>query len=324
MTKYSNNKREQMYSYFSLQLRLDDYKRGWMKGDCPYCGREKKFGINIEANSTNCFICGPHGHLSEVIMDLENLNTYPELWIYLNSIERLGYKKPKVIKEHRVEITKMLPEGFRLMSLGKSKLGNAARKYMVGRGYDITELSRKGVGYCNTGNYFGYIIVPYYREGKIVYFNGRNFTDFGVKHKNPDMKEVGIGKQKIIYNWDSLFIYEKVFLVESATNALTIGDSAIGTGGKIISNYQWNEILKSPVKKVVIILDPDALDKAIDGALRLVEHKKVKIIQLDGVDDVNSIGKAKTLRRVYQNRYLSYKDILKIKNERSQHTYQEV
>ena len=103
--------------------------------------------------------------------------------------------------------------------------------------------------------------------------------------------------------------------MESATNALTWGDSAFGIGGKVLSDYQFGEIIKSPCEEVIIILDPDAIAWAIKAAMKLVFHKRVKVVQLDNDDDVNSIGKDKTKEYIKKFNWVAYKDLMKWRNE---------
>jgi hypothetical protein len=172
----------------------------------------------------------------------------------------------------------------------------------------------KGFGYCIKGKYQGYIIMPFYYQGNLVYFNARNYLSNGPKFNNPEIEEVGIGKSQLIYNIDALSLYDEVNTVESVFNAETLGDNTIATGGKIISNYQTATIIKSPVKRVTMILDPDALKESINEALKLSDYKEVRIVQLPEDKDVNDIGRLPTKIRIWKNRFLSYNEILKMKH----------
>lgn len=109
-------------------------------------------------------------------------------------------------------------------------------------------------------------------------------------------------------------MYNTVYICEGAINALTLGERAIATMGKAVSAYQVNELLKAPCERYIILLDPDAKDKAINLALKLVHYKSVKVVFLpDGVD-VNDLGKSKTLRYVWNTHYQGYQDLIKIRN----------
>ena len=65
--------KNQMYAYFKNRLGMYDYTRGWLKGTCPSCGREDKYGVHLGANRTNCFVCGYHERPLYVISKAENL-----------------------------------------------------------------------------------------------------------------------------------------------------------------------------------------------------------------------------------------------------------
>ena len=136
----------------------------------------------------------------------------------------------------------------------------------------------------------------------------------GPRYNNPTTDITGIGKEFIIYNHDTLQLYNSIFICEGALNALTLGERAIATMGKAVSAYQINELIKSPVERFILLLDPDAKLAAINLALKLVAYKKVKVVFLPDGKDVNDLGKKETLRYVYSTRYQDYNDLIKLKN----------
>ncbi len=309
-----------MASYFKQKLDVKPHRTGWLRqGVCPSCGKEKKFGVNPMFDRTNCFSCGYHPRPMHLIMQLEGFSTISEVYKYLQAFEGTDYLEGSVELLEEKKVT--LPESFTLLSLGESSMGKAARAYMRKRGYKIEDLVYKGVGYCSTGNYKGRIIVPYYRAGVMVYFNARQFINLGGgSHKNPGKDETGVGKSMVMYNSDCLFLYDSCYLVESATNALTLGDRAFATGGKLLSNYQLDDIIKSPCRKITIILDPDARWEALKLGLELVKHKKVRIAffpmdKKPGTDkylDVNDYGKKKSLELIKRAKYYTYQEIYRM------------
>lgn len=298
-------------AYFKQRLGMFDYKSGWMKGDCPMCGKSLKYGVNISQNRTNCFSCTYNERPLFVVMKIENLQNIPQTFNYLGTFEGATYLETP--QEYLEEKDAKLPEGYKLLSIGNSRIAKLARNYMKNRGFNILSLSMKGVGYCTKGDYMGRIILPFYEKGKLVYFNARKFIDSGPKFKNPSLEEFGVGKNLLIYNVDALAIYKRINIVESITNSLTLGDSTISLGGKIMSAYQTSKILRSPVKEVVIILDSDAYEYAIKAALAISPHKKVKLVRMPENLDVNDIGKKETLKIIKQHKFLTYQEVLKEK-----------
>lgn len=304
--------KKRIAQYLKQKLGMYDYRRGWLKGDCPYCG-DHKFGANLSQGRTNCFKCGQHPSLIQLIMDLQYFTTIPEVNNYLNTFEGVEFYE-ELVEPHELKENVTLPEGFHNIKRGENKLARAARKYLEGRGFNIDSLSRKGWGYCNApGKYFGYIIMPFYIKSKVAYFNARLFLGDGPKFNNPLVEDFGLGKNMLIYNVDSLYMYKTIYAVESVTNATTIGDNSIGLGGKKVSNYQKNIILKSPCERVIIGLDEDAIDDAIKLALGLYPHKKVKIMEFPKQKDINDLGRKATMKISHTSRYLSYNDILSMK-----------
>lgn len=319
MGNLNKNTKRKLTDYFMSRLGMFEYRRGWLKGDCPSCGKQFKFGVNISQNRTNCFYCKYNKRPFDVMMDIERITDYNEARLFLSKFDGRDFvESPTLIEEKfSAEENKTLPDGFKLITDGKSQLARSARKYLEGRGFDIKELARSGWGYGTEGDYFGYIIIPFYQEGKMKYFITRAFMSNGPKFNNPKADDYGIGKSMLIYNVDCLQIYKTVYIVESVMNAKTLGDNAIAIDGKKISRYQLNVLIKSSVERFIIILDPDAYQEAIELAIDLFNYKMVKVVKLpDGVD-VNDIGRKRTLHYVYKNRYLSYTDLIqkKFQNE---------
>lgn len=313
--KITNQFKSRLKTYFIKRLGAFEYRRGWMKLPvCPYCHRELKMGVNLSMYRTNCFRCNAHPNPSQLVMDIEGFDTYHELINFLNS----GKFDELEFHEEKVELAEAkplyLPDGFRILSFGKSQVARSIRGYVKSRGFSIQELSRHGIGYATKEPYFGYLIIPFYYKGQLRYYNARNVIGTGPRYNNPNKDITGVGKEFIIFNYDALEMYRSVFVCEGALNALTMGDRGIATMGKAISAYQVNELLKSSCERFIILLDPDAKKYAINLALKLVAYKKVKVVFLPEGKDVNDLGKKETLKLVYQTRYQSYQDLIQIRN----------
>lgn len=309
----NNIRKKQLNEYLQKKYGMYDYRRGWLKGDCPYCG-EHKFGVNIGQNRSNCFKCGHNPTPISLVFDKEKITTYVELYRILDNLEGITFYE-EAVEVFEIKRDNVLPDGYRNIRSGESILAKAARKYLEKRGFNLKELSRAGFGYCTKGKYMGYIIMPFYYNNLLVYFNARLYMGNGPKFNNPDIEDFGIGKSFIIYNRDALYIYNRIFIVESVTNARTIGDNAIGMGGKALSSQQINDIIKSPCEKVIIGLDRDAIDYAIKLAFELIDYKKVKIMIMPTDDDINKVGRKKSLIISYKSKYLNYKTLQQLKNE---------
>lgn len=314
MVIYNRAFKSRLSAYFTRRLGLIEYRRGWLKGDCPSCGKEFKFGVNIGLNRSNCFVCGYSKSPIDIVLELENFEVYAQATAFINNtaeFEEYEYKEERIELKERKET--FLPEGFRLLNQGDSTIAKAARKYVKGRGFDPIKKAREGWGYGTKDKYLGYLIIPFIAEGKLVYFNARRFMSNGPRYNNPTTDVTGIGKSMIWYNRDALFMYKANYICEGAINASTIGSRAIASGGKFVSRYQINDLIKSPVERFIILLDPDAKCKAIDLALSLVDFKRVKVVYLPEGKDCNDLGLRKTMRLVYNTRYQDRQTLMKMK-----------
>ena len=61
------------------------------------------------------------------------------------------------------------------------------------------------------------------------------------------------------------------------------------------------------------MFDPDAKDRAINLALKLVNFKKVKVVLLPECKDVNDLGRKKNLYYVFKTHYQNYQELLDLK-----------
>jgi len=313
---YQKNIINKFNQYFHQKMGMYDYTRGWGKFPvCPNCGREDKFGIHLGDNRTNCFVCGYQIKPIDLIMAKEGLETKVELWSYLKAFEGLEYLEPKRIDRKEIP-TIALPESFHSLSNTSNQFGKAAYNYLKNkRGLNPEVLAKRGYGYCTEGKLLGYIIIPFYQRNRLIYYIGRTFLDLGVKFYNPEESEIGIGKSHILYNIDSLALYDDIYLVESVMNAETLGEEAIVTLGKFVSNYQLGLILRSEIKSLTIILDPDAYDKSLQLGLKLTPYKKIRIVNLPEGEDVNSLGYEETKKIIDKTNFMNYRQIWNLKEE---------
>lgn len=321
-TTLSKQYQTKLANYF-LGIGFSVYKHGWFKGtdfECPFCGKVNKFGVNVSKNWYHCFRCGEVGDLIKLVKEVEGVETSSEVKLHIDKYQDFGYSIKR--ERERAEVSDIkpaiLPEGFRLVNQGDSQISNSIRAYVKKRGFNIDEVSKMGWGYTTSSKYFGYLIIPYYKNGEVVYFNARNFLNREPKYLNPDIGiETSVGKSLLFYNEDALELYDTVILCEGAINATTISkEKAICSAGKSLSAYQINLLIKSQIRKLIICLDDDAIHQAFDLANKLIGHKVIKIVQFPKKKDINDLGRNETMKLIYQTNYLkNMNDLIKLKNE---------
>lgn len=314
-TKYNKNIRGKLFKYFQQRLNIKPSTKGWYRSDCPYCAGNYCFGINLLKNECKCFKCEERHTMIETLMEMENLSTLNEAKSFINvQAEYDGYEDA-IVKERLEKKDVKLPKGFKLILYPHGLLGKSAQRYVKKRGFDLQDLAMRGIGYCLSGDYAGYIIFPFYRKTELVFFQGRKFIGNGPKMKNPSNEEFGVGKTELIYNQDALFIYDRINVVESITNAITLGDNTIALLGKHISDYQLRLLLKSPCTHITILLDDDALNEACNLAMQLCHYKKIRVVIMPKKKDVNDLGRKETKKLIKKTEYQNYNYFFKLRQE---------
>ena len=123
LNKLAKNK---LYEYVTKKLGMKIYRRGWLKGTCPSCGRLEKYGVNLGMNRTNCFVCGYHPTPIMLVVGQENLSSVKDAWLYPKTYDGLEYLEPVI---ERIENTNViLPEGYVNLKFGDSKLAKIVRR----------------------------------------------------------------------------------------------------------------------------------------------------------------------------------------------------
>jgi len=299
--------RDKVYAYFAKFHGLTEpSSNGWYTCQCPICGK-MKFAVNLNYLIGKCWRgCFKNQFLISIIQIYHDI-TYFEARELIDSMDVGITKVPQAIKNITRSTNVLLPKGYRPILSGSTVLANRARNYLKGRGFDLNYLDIIGVGYCDEStesikdNYFGYIIIPFKRRGKLVYFIGRDFIGNFERYKNPDKAKIGAGKGEFFFNEEALWIQDKVYLTEGWACAATIRNQGISMQGSTWSTIQRNIIINSPINELIIIPDAGFYTSGIDMAYELFSvkdnTKRIKVLNLDPCKreglgkDVNEIGK---------------------------------
>jgi hypothetical protein len=299
-------------SLFHQYFNLSKSTNGWWRFTNPWDPKaikkkDKTMAFNPAIKWVKDFRTGYSKPAPQFLMDYLNIS-YTEL---RNSVEKLPEISVEIFKRPKRSKVR-LPEGFNSIAFGKGILGDRARKYLTGRGFNIDVLDMMGFGYCSTGQFFGYIIIPYVMNGEIVYWTARDFLGQEPKYKNPKLIDFGVTAADVFFNGDALRIFDRVHVVEGAFDALTIGSSAIATSGWSISSRQRNMILRSPVRELVFICDSGFYNTILEQVTPLITHKQISILEPDlKGGDVNEWGWENVKPLTKNLKTLTYGDIFK-------------
>jgi len=226
---------------------------------CPFCKhRKRKLSVNIITEKWHCWVCNAKGRkLFHLLKKLKvAASKIKELTELLGS--SVGFDK---VEESNAKA--FLPLEFIPMLNGNVNNPNYknAIHYLKTRGLNKIDILRYNIGYAETGEHNGMIIIPSYdKDGILNYYVSRAFYETDYKHKNPKTSKDIVGFELLV-NWD-----EPINIVEGAFDAIATGENSIPLFGKTISDTLRKRIIENKVKRINLILDRDALKSAITHA----------------------------------------------------------
>jgi DNA primase len=301
-------------SYFDTRLGLKKSTNGWYSFECPHCGKSGKGAVHFDYEVVKCWVCGYSNMLLEFIASYEGVS-WRDARNLVESCKESDINVSDLIGKGKyiAQITGLeLPYSYKPIELSGGTLSRRATEYLVdSRKLDFNYLKSKKIGYCTEKlekdgkvleDYSGYIILPFFDNftSRLRYYIGRDFIGNFLRYKNPDREKCGVCKSSLLYNSECLHSHRDIIIVEGLFCALTLGDNCTATLGKTLSEIQISMILNSPVESVYICLDAGETSASLKMASKLVDHKKVYLLNLkeiakEGQKDPNDIGKEQVL-----------------------------
>jgi hypothetical protein len=204
-----------------------------------------------------------------------------------------------------------LPEGFHsFIEVSNNPEYKNALSYIKQRGITGSDIIKNNIGYCDTGKYQGYIIVPSYDESaNLNYFAARSYyiSEGSMRHKNPPMSK-NIVFNELHINWNF-----PIILCEGVFDALAIKRNAIPLLGKTINDALREKIVSKNVKEIYLCLDADALKNTIRYIEDFLRNDiDVYFVQLPGKDP-NKIGFENMYRLIKNAEKVDFSDLVKLK-----------
>ena len=276
---------------------------------CPKCNHHKpKLEINFHTNEKGenpfeCWVCGFKGRtirslLKQLQVPAEQAH---EILKYIGRGEEKQYAPIKAVE---------LPKEFQPVygASTTSVIANKVRKYLYNRGFTDKDFIKYNIGYCNTGEYAGRIIVPSYNENnQLNFFVARTFEDAYHKYRNPETSKDIIGFENLI-NWNM-----PIVLVEGVFDAIAVKRNAVPILGKSLSAALIKKIVSSELQDIYIALDKDAFKKALQYTEQFLNMgKKVYLIDMQDKDP-SEMGFEKFTRYVQQAEEMDLGKLLRYK-----------
>jgi len=272
---------------------------------CPYCNHhKKKLVINIITQKWHCWVCGVKGVGAERIF--RQVGSHGRV----KELHMLTGVKRKVDREKEVEHVS-LPLEFKPIVDGDKnnpEFRNAAR-YLKSRGITKTDVLRYNIGYCDSGQYKGMVVIPSYDSfGILNYFVGRAYYESDFKHKNPKTSKDVIGFELLI-NWN-----EDINICEGVFDAIAVGENSIPIFGKFLPKSLRAKIRQNKVKRVNIVLDSDAKSESIKLCEYLQsENIDVRIIEMQDDEDPSTLGHKKITELISKSKPVDFAKLLEMK-----------
>lgn len=268
----------------------------WLFPTCPYCDGVDKIYFNANKLVGICQKEGRTIYLSMIARDIAGV-PLQQIQSYIDehaASERstLGFREAVIQgllgsgnEQRETGLAEIdLPKEYRSLRDGQdSVIGRKAIEYMAGRGFDIDTLFRMGFGYCDSGKYENRVIVPFWEDGRLVYWQARDFTGkkpIEEKVLNPASYMCSQGKSDVLFNYDDARDGQWIILTESWGSALATGKYAVGINGKSLSDKQRIKLLAAQAHTIIVLLDFGADEEAWAIAHKLYTAKRTLIASL--------------------------------------------
>jgi len=210
---------------------------------CPVCGRYDHFTIYIDTNSYSSFSgCCKGGSVYKYLQEVKGLSeeeAYSEIKKLANYEQSLEQKtKQEVIKVNEADYTELINKLY-------DNQTEEQKQYFKNRG--LSEDIIKKYKLCVKGDY---AIVPFWNEGKIIYYIQRAINDTQPKYKNLQSLPVPIWNEHYL---DLEELEEPIIVCEGIFDALSVED----LGYKAVSLNSvnnTNKLLSKLDKKQIFLL----------------------------------------------------------------------
>lgn len=300
---------------------------GWYPVLCKVCndhgrkGPRAAFKFEGDAVAYHCFNCGPD---MNTVYDPDEYSNMPKKmkkvlrdfgipdteWqeVVFSNLGKQG-KSPdielKIAKKIEPEEIK-LPEEFYLLAdaAEDDKWAEVARWYLTEeRGVDPDSYPFMLVKKSDDPfmkKWHGRLVIPAYKDGKLIFFQGRDLT--GKKMKK--YESPAVPKDKVLYGYDKLFNHSDapLYIIEGFFDAHAVDGVAIL--GNTITEAQIAQLNRSPRKKVYIPDRSGDGQQTAEQALDLgwsISTPDVGQSVKDMSDAVHKYGKMYVLKTIADN-----------------------
>lgn len=250
-------------------VQFEGSNRHWNHCKCKVCGDYKiraSFAFEADKIGFNCFNCSTTASYkvgSRKVFD-EFRNVLNSFGISNGEIDlelgQLFFSKEAVQaakEKKKLEILAIeLPKGSYKLEKNEEDIWTlVAEEYLKSRGFSLDSYD----WYLSNDKQFrDRLIIPYFKDSKIIYWDARSFDDKASKR----YISAPVQKDGILFNYDELNknLDKPLFVTEGAFDALSI--NGVGLGGSKLYKQKADALQKSRRRKIVVI---DKKDKQNNG-----------------------------------------------------------
>lgn len=257
--------------------------------NCPYCGHVRRGAADTRKRLWICHVWG--------VPDDRNNNRWSQAHCFNeNCLSREEFRKDLQARvyrdmefarrrELRVLPGRIAPPPGKVswpgdcVTLAGMDALHPAVQYLNSRGFDHEQLAAMyDVRYCvrppsEYAAAAGRIIAPIMKHGEMVSWQARYVGEGDWKRVSKYYNLPNSGKAQLLYNYDQAKQFPFTVLVEGFTDVWRIGDCAVASMGKSLSDAQSRML--SQWKALLIALDGDARDKSAEILYRLSNLTRV-------------------------------------------------
>lgn len=250
--------------------------------NCTSCGDHKLHArISLRVGWVHCHRRGCNQTLSKYLKSVGINQKLSTEWVKepgpLDRLEQMFQGKETPVQHNSINI-KDVAEPFTSLT---SVMRDRARLYLHSRGMgdEIIDTYQLMVG---KGDLSGRIVIPFFENGKLVYYQARAFlVPAWKKVMNPDTDTVIEGKSNWLFNIDQASMYDEVVVTEGWASAISCGPNAVSIQGNRASATQlcklcdhWN--------KFVVCLDADTYPETLQLCRAIKARKpRAKVRDID-------------------------------------------
>jgi len=166
-------------------------------------------------------------------------------------------------------------------------LSNRAIRYLAKRRISREQATRLGIVEMEDRMR---VIVPYYgREGEIIYWTARSYSNL---EEGP--KYLAASGRHPLYVRPGWHQHDTLVLVEGVFDAIAVhqetGMPVAAIGGKALPRYLDQNVLDLSARRLVVLLDGDALADAIKIKRRFTPRRQVDVVPLPVGQDPSDLG----------------------------------